>query len=155
MWKERLLKLLRLRDRGVLFKPRLYDYLYVPDKHAIGLVTRIHQEQITISFFPSLNNQEYSSGTLQFNPKIHLVIPSFENLIEFGHMLMKKEMDSSGSFNRDVVMGGSEGVIQSVKYKLYSRISSKFHSGSDIDDYGQLLVVIAGVMLHGGGSVHE
>ncbi len=147
MWKDRLLKLLRLRDKGVVFRPQLYDFLYVPDKHSVGLITEMkNSETYGVAFFPSLNNNENFHAPVPFNAKTTLVIPSFENLLSFGHQLMKRENWSST--HPDVVT--SETSPQGAwKFKLYGRITSRFKTAGDLSDYDTLLELIAAMVNRG------
>jgi hypothetical protein len=153
VWKERLLKILRLRDRGLLFKPQLYDFIYIPEKHAVGLITQLKNQQIMFSCFPSLNNQDHFRGELHFNPAVHLIIPSYENLLQLGHAILKKESDSSSSLNPGLIMGSGEGPITTSKHRIHSRIASKIKSSGDVDDYGLLLEVLTALLIRENGSV--
>jgi hypothetical protein len=141
VWKERLLKLLKLRDRGVVFKPQLYDFLYVPERHSVGLIVELRDPQtFGVAFFPSLNNHESYYAQVVFQSKTTLVIPSFETLMQRGHQLMKRESWSSS--HPDVILSGGE-THDSVKFKLYGRLSSRFKASGDGPDYETLLDLVA------------
>jgi len=148
VWKERLLKLLRLRDKGVVFRPQPYDFLYVPDRHAVGMITEVKSPELfMVAFFPSLNNNESFLAPVPFNAKTTLVIPSFENLIAFGHQLMKRE--SWTSSHPDIVMTGNTPT-SFWKHRLYGRISSRLKTAGDLPDYDILLELIAAMLNRGG-----
>ena len=144
MWKARLLKLLKLKERGILFKARPFDFIYVPEKHAMGLIVDIPAPQrLSVAFFPSLNNKAFFFEQIKFDPQTDVVLPSFENLIEIGHTYMKRE--SLGTSHPSIVPAGGSQPIQSEKHQLYGRLSSKFKTAGDSNDYDFLIDMLANV----------
>lgn len=142
LWKDRLLRLLRLKERGIVFQARLYDFVYIPEKHSVGVVTEMRSLQLfTVSFFPSLNNTRHFIEEITFNPQTAVVIPSFESLVALGHSLVKRESYSAS--HPDIVHSGSGVVSEAFKHKLYGRISSKLKTVGDCPDYDFLLDFIA------------
>ena len=70
-------------------------------------VTEILGENIfTISFFPSMKNDQTFIRTIYFNKERDFIIPRYENLLKFANYIIQKETQLAKTIDIEVYLPG-------------------------------------------------
>jgi hypothetical protein len=140
-WKDTVVKFYALKQHSLTFKGNVFDFAYISDKKAVGIITEILGDNyFTIAFFPSMKNDQTFVASVKFNREADFIIPRYESLLKFGNYIVQKEIELERTV--DIVDGKfSDGKIN--KYKFHEKLAEMYKiNGDGASEYDTILQFI-------------